>query len=101
MASPAAVRLRLEGYARGKIAPILQPLSERLLVEQPQVSKKSRALNNKRTWNPKKHGTFLQDPVSFIVRYLIAERSDLRTLVADGTLLVEQEDGRLVLASQP
>ena len=38
MASPAAVRLRLEGYARGKIASILQPLSERLLVEQPQAS---------------------------------------------------------------
>ena len=32
-----------------------------------------------------------------MVRYLIEERSDLRTLVADGTLAVEQEDGRLVL----
>jgi hypothetical protein len=31
-----------------------------------------------------------------MVRYLIEERSDLRTLVADGTLAVEQEDGRLV-----
>ncbi len=35
MTSTEAVRARLEGYARAKLAAVLQPMSEKLLVEQP------------------------------------------------------------------
>uniref|UniRef100_A0A6U2DSR5 Uncharacterized protein n=2 Tax=Hemiselmis andersenii TaxID=464988 RepID=A0A6U2DSR5_HEMAN len=76
MTSPEAVRVRLEGYARGKIASILQPLSERLLVEQP------------------------VDPVAFMVQYLTAERSDLRSAVADETIAVADEVGTEALPTE-
>ena len=54
MTSAQEIRDRLEGYARSKIASVMQPLTEQLLVDQP------------------------GDPIEYMVRYLVQNRSDLR-----------------------
>ena len=70
MTSAQEIRDRLEGYARAKIASVMQPLTEQLLVDQP------------------------GDPIEYMVRYLVQNRSDLRKYVVSETLAVREEGGR-------
>jgi hypothetical protein len=37
MASAQEIRDRLEGYARAKIASVMQPLTEKMLIDQPGI----------------------------------------------------------------
>ena len=62
--------LRLEGYARTKIASVMQPLTEQLLIDQP------------------------GDPIEYMVKYLTQNRADLRKHVISETLAVREEAGR-------
>ena len=54
MTSAQEIRDRLEGYARAKIASVMQPLTEQLLIDQP------------------------GDPIEYMVKYLVQNRNDLR-----------------------
>lgn len=70
MTSAQEIRDRLEGYARAKIASVMQPLTEKLLIDQP------------------------GDPIEYMVRYLVQNRNDLRKHVVSETLAVREEGGR-------
>ena len=84
MTSAQEIRDRLEGYARAKIASIMQPMTEQLLIDQVFHVFAACARPQIVAGNLQPHGLrqlcSLQpgDPIEYMVRYLVQNRSDLR-----------------------
>ena len=82
-----AVRLKLESYARTKVASILQPMTEEMLVEQP-LDPVAFMIRSFCTESASTCRHVLKLMGSLVCRYLVSNRSDLRTIVGEEVLKV-------------